>query len=279
MKRVSLFQQGNYSTDWVKDFYTQADIWWGPYTDEPEWDKARVETIERLCGPGEKRVLELGAGSGMTAAVMADMGHTVVAVELSPRIRYAQKHLTNRQKGSLTALEADFYTVELEGRFDVVCYWDGFGVGSDADQRRLLRRISQEWLVPNGSVLMDVANPIRAARHAGSENLLSPLEGVPGSVEMIRRSHFDPVQCRWIDEWQPTAEPSQALAQTIRCYTPADFLLLLEGTGLAVKRIEVDGEVLDLEANRITPSGPLMQIYSYLVQLVSLGTEQRINEV
>ena len=139
MKPVSLFQMGTYSMDWVRDFYDQAGIWWGPDTDEPAEDHARTEIVERLCGAGTKRILELGAGAGRTAAAMADVGHTVVAVELS-------------------------------------------------------------------------------------------------------------------------------------CYTPADFLLLLDGTGLALGRIEVDGQVLDVEADAITTSGPLMEAYSYLVQLIVAGS-------
>jgi hypothetical protein len=47
--------------------------------------------------------------------------------------------------------------------------------------------------------------------------------------------------------------------------------LLIEGTGLALKRIEVDGQVLDFETNRITKSGPLMEAWGYLVQLIPDG--------
>ncbi len=268
MNPISLFHLGVYSMEWVKDFYNQAGVWWGPGSDDPAEDLARAAAIQRLCGPGAKRILELGAGSGRTAAAMADLGHTVVAVELSPtRVRQAQELLGATRTGSLAFLEADFYTVELDGRFDVVCYWDGFGVGSDAGHRRLLQRIAQCWLAPGGSVLMDVASPVWAARHVGEEMRLAPLAGVPGSVEMIRRFHFDPLHCRWIDEWQPAANPEKALAQTIRCYTPADFLLLLEGTDLALKRLEVNGQALDFETDAINTSGPLMEAYSYLVKL------------
>ena len=272
IKPKSLFRLGNYSLDWVKDFYDQAGIWWGPDPQESGVHQARAETVERLCGPGTKRILDLGAGPGATAAAMADLGHTVTAVDLSSmRADYAQELVKLQRKGSLTVLEADFYTVELEGRFDVVCCWQCFGLGSDADQRRLLRRIAQDWLVPSGCALMDVYTPIKFARDAGQEVRLPPLAGVPGSVEMIERCHFDPVHCRWIDEWEPTAAPDQALAQNVRCYTPADFLLLLEGTGLALKRIEVDGQDVDFESNRITKSGPLMVAWSYLVQLMPDG--------
>ncbi len=268
MPPVSLFQLGSYSAAWIKDFYTQAGKWWGPNAGVSGLEQARVSIVERLCGTGTKRILELGAGAGGTAAALADVGHAVVAIELSPVYAHLAQELTAIPRtGSMTILEDDFYTVELDGHFDVVCYWDGFGVGSDADHRRLFRRIAQDWLAPEGSVLLDVFSPIKPARCAGIEEHLDPLEGVPESVEMLRRFHFDPVQCRWIDEWQPTVHPENALAQAIRCYTPVDFLLLLENTGLTLKRIEVEGEELDLAADTITCAGPFMEAWSYLVQL------------
>ncbi len=118
---------------------------------------------------------------------------------------------------------------------------------------------------------MDVYSPVRPARDAGTERRLHPLTGVPGSVEMINRCHFDPLHSRWIDEWIPVAEPAKALAQTIRCYTPPDFLLLLGCTRLAMRHIEVDGQELDVKANAIATSSPLMNAWCYLVQLILDG--------
>ncbi len=269
MGRTSLLGIGNYSADWTRDFYDQASVWWGPDPQPPGVHEERVGIVKRLGGRGAKRVLDLGAGSGYTAAALADGGYTVVAVESSPaRARHAQEPARAGRRGSLTFVEADFHTVQLAERFDVVCLWEVFGLGSDADQRRLLRRISREWLAPDGCVLLDVYCPFRPARDAGTAVQLAPLEGVPGSVEMLERCHFDPLHCRWIDEWEPTAAPEQALAQAVRCYTPADLLLLLEGTGLALKRIEVEGVVLDVFANTVVQSGPLMEAWIYLAQLV-----------
>lgn len=266
MKAVSLFKLGKYTLEWVKDFYTQSDVWWGADAGQ-EYYAGRVAAIQRLGGAGVKRILELGAGSGGVAVLLAQAGYGVTAVELTDAICLAQEQDQSGWKGALCALQADFYTVELEGRFDVICYWDGFGVGGDDDQRRLFQRIAREWLAPGGSVLLDVFNPLRYARHAGEEEILAPLKGVPGSVEMLHRCHFDPVHCRWIDEWIPTAEPEKALAQSVRCYTPADFRLLLDGTGLALEYIEVDGQGLDFASATITTSGPLLEAYSYLAQL------------
>ncbi len=265
----SLLRQATYDQDWVKDFYTQAGVWWGEDPQDAGAHAQRVQWIERWRGPEPKRILDLGAGPGGTAAALADRGHSVVAVEMNPTdARYARQLLKTPRKGALTFLEADFYTVEIAGPFDVVTCWQVFGIGSDADQRRLLRRIAQEWLAPDGVVLLDVYNPAGPARHAGREWRLSPLPGVPGSVEMIERCHYDPVQGRWIDEWQPVAHPENALAQTIRCYTPADLLLLLEGTALRLESIEIAGQEVEVNANRIMPSAQWFEKdYNYLVRL------------
>ena len=272
MKPVSLLGQGKHSAAWVKDFYDQTGIWWGPGAEIPDEDQARAQAINRLCGPGPKRVLELGCGAGHSAAATADQVHDVTGVDLSTRrIQQARDNYPSPRKGPLVFIEGDFYIVELEGKFDAICYWDGFGIGSDEDQRRLLRRMAREWLAPDGHVLIDVASSAWAARHAGEEMRLDPLEGVPGSVEMLRRWQFDVLHSRWIDEWKPTEHPEDALAQSIRCYTPADFLLLLEGTGLELKSIEANGKPVELSDDRIATDSPLADAYSYLVLLELAG--------
>ena len=270
----SLLRQTDYSRAWVKDFYTQAGIWWGEDPQAAGTHAERVRTVERLCGPGSKRILDLGAGSGRTAAAIADYGHTVVAVELNPTdAGYARELLKTPRKGTVTFLEADFYKVDLQGPFDVVTCWQVFGIGTDVDQRRLLQRIAQEWLAPDGSVLLDVYNPAGPAHNDGKEWRLAPLPGVPGSVKMIERCHYDPVQGRWIDEWEPVDHPENALAQTVRCYTPPDLLLLLEGTGLCLKRVEMGGEVVDVAANTRMAAGDWINSdYNYLVQLGRAGS-------
>lgn len=266
---ISLLRQENYSQDWIKDFYSQAGIWWGKDPQASGEHATRVETIERLCKPGTRKILDLGAGPGRTAAALADMGYDVVGVELNPTdAGYFRELLHTPRKGRLDFLEADFYTVNLQGRFDLVTCWQVFGMGSDSDQRRLLRRIAQEWLTPDGSVLLDVYHPAGPARDAGREWKLAPLAGVPGSVEMIERCHYDPVHGRWIDEWQPVADPGNALAQTLRCYTPVDLLLLLEGTGMRLQRVELGGKIVDVHADHILLSGEwFKKDYNYLVQL------------
>jgi SAM-dependent methyltransferase len=265
-KPVSLLRQGTYTLGWVRDFYDRTSEWWGPNTDRSA-HVARAASVERLAGPGRKRILDLGAGPGGNAAAMADLGNDVVAVEFSDRARHARALAAAPRQGRLEIVTEDFYAVRLEGRFDVVCCWEVFGLGSDADQRRLLARIAGEWLTPNGFVLMDVYSPGRPARDAGTEQRLDPLPGVPGSVAMIERCDFDPVNSRWTDEWVPVADPASALAQTLRCYSPADLLLLLEGSGLALDRVEVDGREVPFDGS-VVEAVPLLDAWSYVAKLV-----------
>lgn len=268
MNHASLFELGVYSSKWIQDFYDQAGVWWGADPQAPSVHKTRVETVERLCGSGPRTILDLGTGPGATAAALADAGHHVTAIELSPaRAQYARQLAKIPRQGSLVIVEDDFYTVDLKEQFDFVCCWETFGLGTDADQRRLLHRIADEWLKPEGRVLMDVYSPFRPARDAGTERRLPPLVGVPGSVEMINRCHFNPFCSRWIDEWIPVHEPRNARAQTVRCYSPSDFSLLLEGTHLRMEHIEVEGQTLHMEGNKVTIFGLLMNAWCYQVEL------------
>jgi hypothetical protein len=49
---------------------------------------------------------------------------------------------------------------------------------------------------------------------------------------------------------------------------PADLLLLLEGTGLALQRIEGDGQEVDFSSNRIALSEAMLEAWAYLAQLI-----------
>ncbi len=181
--------------EWVRDFYDLHQRWLAGYYLGPILDQHRDQaaTVHAAVGLGPKRVLELGAGGSLAAAATADLGHEVVAVELVPAGAAHARMLASRPErgGSLSVIEGDFYRVELAQTFDVVCYWDGFGIGSDADQRRLLRRMG-DWLAPDGRAVIDIFTPWHAVRMAGREVRFDRL---------ARRYGFDPEGCRLIDSW------------------------------------------------------------------------------
>lgn len=264
----SLYQIGRYSLEWVKDFYDHAGVWWGADPQDEGTHAARVNIVHRLCGSKRMTILDLGSGGGATAAALANAGHHVTGIEFSlPRAANTSRLVDQPRSGSLTFIEGDFFTVSLPRKFDLVTYWDGFGIGTDDDQRWLLTRIAQEWLVDDGCLVMDVFNPFKAARDAGSEKRLAPLKGVEGSVEMINRHFFDAATNRWIDEWEPVEHPEETMAQTIRCYSPVDLNLLLERTGLFIARIEQEGREVDCHLLKISRDDPILTEWSYLVLL------------
>jgi SAM-dependent methyltransferase len=252
--------------EWIPAFYDLQTRWTGA-GDRPihALDRRLAKAIgeARPQREGPLRVLELGAGDGRTAVATAEQGHAVTAVELVPtRVAHARRMAREHQdaiegaQGALTIVEGDFYTLDLDGPFDVVAYWDGFGVGEDVDQRRLLRRVAG-WMAPDGVALVDIYTPWYWAASAG-------LEMAFGSAR--RRYGFDAEGVRMLDTWWPEDRPDDAVTQSLRCYGPADLRLLLDGTGLRLTGLEPGG-AWDAEAGRWEDSVPLGRAMGYRARL------------
>ena len=206
--------------DWVEEFYRKQGAWSDAYSGGVQAHNVRkASLIGELAGEG-LRILELGAGGGQNAAAAADLGHEVTALELVQAAADHCRSLAGSRPG-MAVLQGDFYTADPGGGFDVVCYWDGFGIGTDREQRRLLSRF-REWLRPGGCALVDVYTPWYAASTIGKG-------WQAGSAS--REYGFDAEGCRWLDTWSPL-DGGGAVRQSLRCYSPADLSLLLEGTGL-----------------------------------------------
>ncbi|WP_020393151.1 class I SAM-dependent methyltransferase [Kribbella catacumbae] len=235
--------------EWVKDFYSETGRWWAKAEAViSERDHRRVAKLHEYAGEQPQRVLELGPGYGTTAAVTANAGHSVTAVEISDRADVASSFAAEVTGGSLTVIKEDFYAVRLAGQFDVVSYWNGFGVGSDADQRRLLTRIATEWLQPGGVALIDVSNPFVWASWHGDEEHLMPDAEKGYDYELYELTTFDPITSTATDTWWRADTPQEKHTQVLRCYTPADLSLLLAGTGLTLTTIV--GNPTDLLQNQ-----------------------------
>jgi SAM-dependent methyltransferase len=188
---------------------------------------------------------------------MALLGHTVVALDIvDAAVANTRRLAAQLPTGALTVMQGDFYEVELAGPFDVVCYFDGFGVGSDADQQRLLRRIAG-WLQPAGCALIDVYAPWSWAAAAGET-------GRDGAA--CYRTGFDAEGSRLLESiWPLGMDEAQAVTQSLRCYSPADLRLLLAGTGLALETFEpYESEEHDCQI-------PLLEAMFYLAKLVVAG--------
>ncbi len=115
--------------------------------------------------------------------------------------------------GSLRAIAGDFYDTGPPGKFEVVAYFDGFRIGTDEDQRRLLRRIVG-WLVPGGCALVDVLVPWYWSRRAGNEEEFPPGSGVR------YLDGFDPGECRMTERMWRVGHEDAAVTQSLGAIPP-----------------------------------------------------------
>ena len=244
--------------DWVKTFYQKQNEWLPVYTGEiTAFHRKNARKVLEHAGGSAKTLLELGSGGGQNAAAAAEAGFQVTALEILPELcRSARRFCREDLPGSLEIIETDFYFYQPEKSFDIITYWDGFGTGTDHDQRHLLELL-KSWLNPAGFILLEIYTPWYWARQAG----------VTQNLKGFRREYgFDASGCRLLDTWYPENEKSQAVTQSLRCYSPADLALLLENTGLEINRIEPGGAVAE-ESGSYLEEVSLEKAMQYLARL------------
>ncbi|MCB0032809.1 MAG: class I SAM-dependent methyltransferase [Anaerolineales bacterium] len=246
--------------EWVEDFYAKQNEWLGVYKgDVIASHRHNAAVLQRLSGRTDGRVLELGAGGGQNAAATVDLGYTVTAVELVPSaVQEAQQLLTPARQNNLRIIEGDFYKLEFDAPFDIVCYWDGFGIGTDAEQQRLLKRIAG-WLRPDGCALIEIYGPAYWAQAAGRQTNFG---------QVSRRYSFDTEKRRMLDNWWPNGREEQMVTQSLRCYDPDELQALLHETGLTLTALESRG-AYDAAQNRFLLDVPIKQAMSYLAKLTN----------
>ena len=190
-------------------------------------------------------------------------GHSVTAIDLnSTAIRHARCLASARPDAQIKLIEGDFYSFSLgqggdpQRAFDIVCYFDGFGIGSDVDQRRLLGRVTS-WLAGDGRAFIEIYTPWYWEQVAGTT-----MEWPDAS----RRYGFDTDGRRMLDTWWPPGHPAEAVTQSLRCYSPEDLELLLEGTGLELIDVFPGGAV-DSQTGVFRPQVPLGETMMYMAPL------------
>lgn len=248
--------------DWVEEFYTKQDEWAGVYGEPVGSHHREKAALVEMGGTSRPlRVLELGCGGGQVASAIADRGHAVVAVDLNPRaIDQARRLAAARTDRRMTVAHSDVYAIDLGESFDVVCLFDGFGVGEDEDQRTLLRRIT-EWLTPGGKAVIEVYTPWYWSKVAGR---------VMRWENVSRRYDYDPSSRRMLDTWWLAGDPSTAVTQSLRCYEPSELRRLLESTGLELVHIR-SGGAYDHDAKVYHKRVPLEEAMQYVATLRRVG--------
>lgn len=188
------------------------------------YDKQLAEEIIEQVGKPFTTILELGAGNGLLARTLASYEKNITTVELVPEmVEFAKQFNTP----NITSLCGSFYDIDISETFDVVLYIDGFGVGSDDDQLRLLKRI-HNWLNEDGVALIDIYQPEYWKKTDGQE--MKPL----GDSNILRVYGYDNGGNRMTDTWWIDDKPNEKYTQSLACYSPNEIFKLCKQADLQI---------------------------------------------
>ncbi|WP_419893362.1 SAM-dependent methyltransferase [Oceanobacillus kimchii] len=248
--------------EWVRGFYEkQYSLWEVSDTEELESQQKLLNKLKKYTPSSCKKILELGGGRGYFAVAAAKLGYEVTVIELAENAVHYIYQLA-KQEGVLskiTIIHENFYKTELTEHFDVVCYWDGFGIGDDQEQQVLLKRIHR-WLRPGGKVLIDIYTPWYWAKIS--------VRAMQIEKGLFRKYDFDAINCRMIDSWWKEGRETEKVTQSLRCYSPADLELLISDIPLTLTQCEPGGEMnydryIYIESVSLARAMSYLAIFSY----------------
>lgn len=240
---------------WVLPFYQKQFEWLDSSMEDRmnENIERQVDEVQEQVGKTYETMLEIGAGSGILARGLSRRGVKMTTLELVPEL---VKFAKSRSPETITIHQGDFYTYEFEERFDVVGYFDGFGVGSDEEQLFLLKRIAN-WIKKDGCALIDIYQPTHWQKAAGQEMKLD---------RASRRYEYDEENCRMLDTWWSIDRPDDPVTQSLRCYTIEEISSLCHEAGLHITGIFPGGK-MDYDEWVYHPIAPLTECLAYRVKV------------
>lgn len=218
----------------------------------------KANLVKEWLSKNQGDILELGAGGGQMVLALSNVGYDVTGLELNEVI-FEQAESLIQKKENARMIQGDFYNWTPSKQYDVITYFDGFGLDSDDQQRYLLERLHQ-WLKPNGYLILEVYTPWYWANIANEKSM--------NLGQISRKYTFDAQNCRLIDTWFEHKTPQKKHYQSLRCYSPADLKLLIKDLFKIDKidKIEAGGAV-DYENKKYSPKVELCKSMSYVVLL------------
>ncbi|MBE0431658.1 MAG: class I SAM-dependent methyltransferase [Dehalococcoidia bacterium] len=198
-----------------------------------------VEFLVRELGLDRPmKVLDLACGYGRHSNRLAQLGHSVVGVDITAGfLEIAQKDA--EAKGvNVSYIRRDMREIDFRQEFDrVLLLFTSFGYFEDEDNLRVLENIARS-LRPGGLFCFDTFN-----RDTFLKTSLPYHVAETGQDLMINRISFDSVQGRLynrrivIRDGQRKDKPF-----FVRIYSPTEMVSLLAGVGLSVHRMYTDFE-------------------------------------
>ncbi|NIK11721.1 class I SAM-dependent methyltransferase [Alkalibacillus almallahensis] len=242
--------------NWVKPFYKNQFHMMKHLQTYSEYDEQAAKEIVDQTGKEFFTVLEIGSGNGNLARGLAEFNKDVMTVELVPElVEFAKEN----SHPNVTSLCGSFYDIKLPQTFDAVLYIDGFGIGEDADQLYLLKRI-REWLTEDGIGLIDIYNPPYWRETAGKQMYID------SDGEVCRKYGYIHDTNHMTDTWWYTEAPEESFTQVLACYHVDEIKTMCELAGLEV--IDVfSGGAMDWDEMTFNPKASLSACMSYRIKV------------
>lgn len=210
--------------NWAHEFYKMQYETIGNYPEEFYQESAK-EILEQIGKP-VSRLLELGAWDGSLARVLSTSADHITTVELVEEMTERAKALN---PDNVEAIHGSFYDVYLPQKFDSIIYMDGFGVGTDEDQVKLLKNI-HHWMDDSGCVLIDIYQPEHWKKADGIEMYPNP-RNMP---HIKRKYSYDFEKNMMMDTWWHEKDEKLKRTQYLKCYTPEEIYQLCKQARLKI---------------------------------------------
>ena len=196
----------------------------------------QVEFIVEELGLGEgARVLDLACGRGRISIGLAQRGMLVTGLDLSPRSLELAQADADAAGVEIDFVRRDMRELDAEGEFEaVVNVFTSFGYfPTQAEDERVLANVARS-LVPGGRFLLEMVNTIAIAK----QFVEADWDELEDGTLWLQRRRYDQLTGRHEATWtfvRPDGSRSE-LRHSLRGYTPAELVAMLERAGL-----EVDG--------------------------------------
>lgn len=243
--------------NWANEFYKMQYEIIGDYPEGYHTESAN-EILEQT-GKRVGSMLELGAWDGSLARALSNQVDQITTVELIKEMTEKAKSLN---PDSIETIHGSFYDVTISQKFDVIIYIDGFGVGTDEDQLKLLKNI-HHWMADDGCALIDIYQPEHWKKADGVEMYLNRRD----MPHLKRRYSYDFEADIMMDRWWHDKDEKLNSTQYLKCYTQDEIYELCKQAGLNIIGYFPHG-AMDYENMEYHEHASLKECMSYRIKLI-----------